>query len=238
MPLCSSCGGNSFIPRVVVDSPGLQLKLRTESGPASVQPDEVASVLRNIERDLEDYEAEISRLGQEKERLEHYAAQLWSRNSPLRNVPNEILQHIFDDCCDMNSFRVVNLEDRLPMHTSQALSSKPAMVISSVCSRWRRNALSMPVIWSRISLYWNRYDNWENEDMEIFFPLSNFLSRSQQHPLTIILEVDADPFIYQRRLHPLLEHLFGQIGRWQELSFTCSRFTFEYLLGCSVMTQI
>ncbi|KAF9065192.1 hypothetical protein BDP27DRAFT_1202775, partial [Rhodocollybia butyracea] len=98
----------------------------------------VASVLENIERDLEDYRAEIFRLEQEKERLENYATQLHSLNSPFRKVPDEILRHIFDDCCEMNSFR--------------ALRSKPAMVISSVCSRWRRNALSVPALWSRISL--------------------------------------------------------------------------------------
>ncbi|KAF9066918.1 hypothetical protein BDP27DRAFT_1423355 [Rhodocollybia butyracea] len=89
MPLCSSCGGNTFIPRVVVDSAGLQHKLRTESGPASVQPDEVASVLQNVERDLEDYRTEISRLGRQKERLEHYATQLRSLNSPFRKVPDD-----------------------------------------------------------------------------------------------------------------------------------------------------
>jgi hypothetical protein len=144
LELCSSCGRKSFIPRIAVDLHGIHNKLRTESGPASVQRDEV---LQNIRRDLEDYEAEIchlERLRQEKERLEQYATQMQSLLSPFRQVPDELLREIFDLCGDINSFRVVDAERRLSTRTSQALRSKPTMVISSVCSRWRRNALSMP----------------------------------------------------------------------------------------------
>jgi hypothetical protein len=112
--------------------------LHTESGPASVQPEEVASILQNIQRDLKDYEVEIywlEQLRQEKEQLEEYATLLQSLLSPLRKVPDEILLEIFDLCCDTNSFEIVG-----PMHRL------PAIVISSVCSRWRSNALSMPAI--------------------------------------------------------------------------------------------
>jgi hypothetical protein len=171
MPLCSSCGGNTFTPLVAVDSPGLHDRLRTEFGPASVQPEEVASLL------LEDYKTEISRLTdliQEQEHLEQYATQLQSLLSPIRKVHDEILRHISDDCCEMNSFRIVDSYIRLPMHTSQSLRRKPAMVISSVCSRWRRNALSMPVIWSRISLQWetNVLRDCGDEHSELFFRCS------------------------------------------------------------------
>ncbi|KAF9062659.1 hypothetical protein BDP27DRAFT_1182301, partial [Rhodocollybia butyracea] len=85
--------------------------------------------------------AEIFCLGQEKKRLKRYATQLRSLNSPVRKVPDDILRHIFNNSCDsMNSSQALDLK------------SKPAMVISSVCSRWRRNALSMPALWSRILL--------------------------------------------------------------------------------------
>ncbi|KAF9065227.1 hypothetical protein BDP27DRAFT_1366594 [Rhodocollybia butyracea] len=148
----SSCGGNTFIPRVPVELPRLHNRLRAGSGPVSVMNSPQSS--KTLNGDLEDYAAEISRLGQEKERLERYATQLWSLNSPFRKVPDDILRHIFNNSGDsMNGFQVVNLECRLPMDTSQALMSKPAMVISSVCSRWRRNVLSMPALWSRVSLY-------------------------------------------------------------------------------------
>ncbi|KAF9032080.1 hypothetical protein BDP27DRAFT_1436042 [Rhodocollybia butyracea] len=238
MPLCSSCGGNPFIPRVSVDFPGLHDKMRTESGPASVQPDEVASVLQDIQRDLEDYEAEIfrlERLRREKERLEEYATQLRSLLSPVRKVPEELLREIFDLSCDLNYFRVVNPKKRLPMHTSQALRSKPAMVICSVCSRWRRNALSMPVIWSRISLQWKmnvRRDYCEDEDSAVFFPFSNFLDRSQQCSMTVNLDIDGRPFLKPKVLHSSLEKLFGQIMRWKDISFNYRGYRIEELLDC------
>ncbi|KAF9019823.1 hypothetical protein BDP27DRAFT_1439776 [Rhodocollybia butyracea] len=114
MPLCSSCSVNIFTPRVVADLPGLHNKLRTEYGPAFVQPDEVTSILQDIQRDIEDYETKSTSLV-----------------SPCRKIPNEILQEIFDLCCDMNTFRVVDPAHRVPMHESQALRSKPAMAISS-----------------------------------------------------------------------------------------------------------
>ncbi|KAF9019819.1 hypothetical protein BDP27DRAFT_1354837, partial [Rhodocollybia butyracea] len=219
-----------------VDFPGLHNKLRTEYGPASVRPHEVASVLQDIQRDLEDYEAEIyhlERLRQEKQRLEQYAAQMRSLFSPIRKVPDEIICHIFDDCCDMNSFRVVGLTRRLPTPMSQALRSKPAMVISSVCSRWRRNALSMPVIWSRISLLWNMHlteEYCEREHTEVFFPLSNFLDLSQQCPMTVNLEVEGWPFATPAVLHPVFERLFLQAVRWQNFSFRCVEYTIQELL--------
>ncbi|KAF9065197.1 hypothetical protein BDP27DRAFT_1332263 [Rhodocollybia butyracea] len=234
MPLCSACGGNTFIPRVVGE------KIQTESDPPFAQPDEVASILENIERDLENYEAEICRIRKEKGRLEHYAAQLRSLSSPFRKIPNEILRQILDDCCDMNSFRAVDLKRRLPTQTAHALTSKPAMVVSSVCSRWRQTALSMPAIWSRISLYWDVHGedhNWEYEDIEIVFPLSCFLIRSQQHPMTLNLDLEARPFILiptrGLHLHLLLTRLFEQIICWQSLSYRCEYYSFEEFLNHS-----
>ncbi|KAF9065201.1 hypothetical protein BDP27DRAFT_1332274 [Rhodocollybia butyracea] len=111
------------------------------------------------------------------------------------------------------------------------------MVISFVCSRWRQNALSIPAIWSRISLYWDvrekAFDgNWEDEDMETVYPLSNFLNRSQQHPMVVDLDIAAGPFIYGRGLHPLLKQLVEQNVRWQSLSYYCEDYSFKDFLDC------
>ncbi|KAF9065210.1 hypothetical protein BDP27DRAFT_1404936 [Rhodocollybia butyracea] len=213
-----------------MDPTRLQNNLHTESGPAPVQSEEVASVLINIKQDLEDYESEIRRLGREMERLKHYATQLRSLIPPFSKLSDKILQDIFDDCCDMNTFRVNGRPK--PMHLSQALKSKPAMVISSVCSRWRRIALSMPIIWSRISLNWGFWEDHEytEDEMETrFFPLYNFLARSQQHLLTVHFEIRL---FVKGELHPLLKQIFGQVGRWQCVSFTChTGFTLSYIMG-------
>ncbi|KAF9076968.1 hypothetical protein BDP27DRAFT_1312915 [Rhodocollybia butyracea] len=92
------------------------------------------------------------------------------------------------------------------MDTSQALRSKPAMVISAVCSRWRRNALSMPVMWSRISFQWKMdagRDYRKDEHTGVFFSLANFLNRSQKCLKTVNLVVFGSPFLKPGVLHPL-----------------------------------
>ncbi|KAF9065211.1 hypothetical protein BDP27DRAFT_1464451 [Rhodocollybia butyracea] len=230
MPLCSSCGANTFTPRVLMDPTGLQkCNFPNEFGPAPVQSDGVASVLLNITQDLEDYGSEIYRLRGETERLKRYATHLQSLIPPFSKLPDEILRDIFDDCCDMNTFRVHG--EPKPMHISQAIRSKPAMVISSVCSRWRRNALTMPVIWSRVSLDWGLWEDHkysEDEAATTFFPLSNFLARSQQHPMTVDLNIGL---LDRGEVHPVLKQFFRQIGRWQCLSFFCPRYTLSYLLN-------
>ncbi|KAF9077557.1 hypothetical protein BDP27DRAFT_1311250 [Rhodocollybia butyracea] len=73
------------------------------------------------------------------------------------------------------------------------------MVISLVCSRWRSNSLSMTAIWSRILLQWLIDDgaagNCLSEHAELFIPLSNFLHRSQQHPLTVNIQINGYPLL-------------------------------------------
>ncbi|KAE9407371.1 hypothetical protein BT96DRAFT_799091, partial [Gymnopus androsaceus JB14] len=47
-------------------------------------------------------ETQIKALESRRESLRNYTIQLHSLFSPFRQVPDEILQRIFDDCCDMN----------------------------------------------------------------------------------------------------------------------------------------
>ncbi|KAF9023999.1 hypothetical protein BDP27DRAFT_1182320, partial [Rhodocollybia butyracea] len=62
-------------------------------------------ILENVRRDLQDYEAETHRLEscrllttEKRERLHLYETQVQSLLSPVRKIPDEILQHIFDTC--------------------------------------------------------------------------------------------------------------------------------------------
>lgn len=83
MHSCSECGSKIFHPRIDVDSSYTLDRSRTESGPASVQPDEVTGILQNGQRDLNDYETDIHSLESrrmhllnQQERLRKYAAQV------------------------------------------------------------------------------------------------------------------------------------------------------------------
>ncbi|KAF9070040.1 hypothetical protein BDP27DRAFT_1185090, partial [Rhodocollybia butyracea] len=59
----------------------------------------------NVERDLQDYDMEIQRLESrrilleaQRDNLKQYASEVHSLLSPVCEVPDEILQCIFDDC--------------------------------------------------------------------------------------------------------------------------------------------
>ncbi|KAE9393601.1 hypothetical protein BT96DRAFT_829041, partial [Gymnopus androsaceus JB14] len=132
--------------------------------------------------------------------------------SPFRKIPDEILQRVFDDCCSMNHFVVVD-------NPRGAIRKIPALALSAVCSRWRRNGLAMPSIWSNISLLCvgkDIYSRGEEMDYDgILSTLNIFLNRGLQHPMTVIIELTD---YYQHPLNPVLTLLIRHTHRWR--SFT------------------
>ncbi|KAF9069770.1 hypothetical protein BDP27DRAFT_1324943 [Rhodocollybia butyracea] len=155
MQFCSNCKQNIFAPRLDMNLSSIHEKLRSDSGPTSVQPDEITSILQNAQRDLDDYDREIHRLEShrmvliaEKEHTQEIMKQVQCLLVPIRKIPDEILGCIFDECCDMNHFsNCFDVDDvESPIDRGGQLRTKPALVLNSVCSRWRRIALSLPQI--------------------------------------------------------------------------------------------
>ncbi|KAF9077373.1 hypothetical protein BDP27DRAFT_1312293 [Rhodocollybia butyracea] len=227
MPLCPECE-HAFVPLTNLDSTNIHDQLRSEAGPASVQPDEIDAILKNVVRDLDSYEAEIIRLEtrkmflvSQKERLIAYAVQVQSLLSPVRKLPSEILQRVFDMCCDTNRFKVANMKSRSTYVDSSALiRTKPAMAISSVSSLWRKNALSMRNIWSRITLDWTwelKVEFDERDHQRTLSTLANFLDRSLQQPLSLVVDI---PTLEETTLwsqHPIFTLLKNEAHRWGSL---------------------
>lgn len=220
MRLCSTCTQN-FTPRVDVDIASIRGRLRSESGPASVQPDEIRVILRDAQRDLEDYERELHRLESRRifvvtqhERLREFMSQAQFLLSPIRKVPDETLRFIFDGCCDMNHFEVIAEARKLD------LSLRPAMVLSSVCSRWRRVGLSLPSIWSRISLKHVTFAVFDFELEKLYEQVEQdleiFISRSQQWPLTVCIELSGSEDL---QICPPLSLLVWEYPRWRSFTF-------------------
>ncbi|KAF5368675.1 hypothetical protein D9757_010205 [Collybiopsis confluens] len=235
MVLCTQCGGGILRPRVSPDFPSLQTRLRSELGPAPAQPEEVASILKNIELDLQDYEAEIDQLEARalflttlKERLSEYGHRARTLLSPIRKLPDELLCEIFDLCCGMNCFSITEL----PVSSVFSFRSAPAMSLSSVCSRWRKNALAMPSIWSRISLKWStEVDDGSPWGDEGCLPLYLFMTRSVSRPLSVTLDFETYPGLNDGQAHPIIAKLTHQIHRWQRLSFSSHRCLLDSLFG-------
>ncbi|KAE9387528.1 hypothetical protein BT96DRAFT_751431, partial [Gymnopus androsaceus JB14] len=87
-----------------------------------------------------------SLLVEQQNRLREIMLQAQSLLSPIRKIPDEILQRVFDDCCEKNHFEFDANKSKSGLATPAA-EDTPALVLSSVCSRWRRIALSLPSIW-------------------------------------------------------------------------------------------
>ncbi|KAE9392635.1 hypothetical protein BT96DRAFT_797741, partial [Gymnopus androsaceus JB14] len=107
----------------------------------------IAEALVDIDKDLDEFDAELSHLQSRivflqnhRQRLEEYRGCWHSLRSPIRRLPNETVLGIFDFACDMNEL------------TSKTLQTMPALAISGVCSHWRALAKSYPDLWSRIRL--------------------------------------------------------------------------------------
>ena len=103
--------------------------------------DESNSSLANVDRKIEAAEAQlaqivadsrcsINQLQRERAALEEKISRTLAYMSPIRRLPAELLRHIF-----MMNF------DEYPCC---------AWILSSVCSQWRRLALSMPKLWSKV----------------------------------------------------------------------------------------
>ncbi|KIK63433.1 hypothetical protein GYMLUDRAFT_41117 [Collybiopsis luxurians FD-317 M1] len=227
MEACSLCQENILKPRVELDFTSLHEILRSESGPASVQLDKINLILERLQQDLEDLESSGIGIDAHESCISKYTAETRSLLSPIRKIPDEILQAIFEYCCDMNHFVV-----SAPSETAICnIRNKPAMVLSSTCFRWRRNALHMPSLWSSITLEWDwliyGFKKDDAEDEKRSFTLASFLSHSLQWPLAVnlIFKGAAPNFYLDGTLHPIAAQVVEQRHRWKSLSFK-SAFSF------------
>ncbi|KAF9069398.1 hypothetical protein BDP27DRAFT_1402626 [Rhodocollybia butyracea] len=190
--------------RTNIDTAGLSQRFRLEYGPGAVDTNQVTEMLKDVDKDLEDYESEtlllqsrILYIETQQTRLKKHAVDLRSLNAPIRKVPNEILLRIFDYACDMNLLREFPWSKDfkfLPSsRTVEPFRHLPAMSISSVCTRWRSVALSLSAIWSRISLKLSsensRLPNVQSVLRSFLQTVELHLRRSRQHPLTVELDI-------------------------------------------------
>lgn len=157
--LCFQCRSPiRFKPRVDMDS-----TTSTNSSNVVVDPHGICELILLSEKDLDDYDAEITRLQsqityaqtqKQKQRLQEYKTTLvHSLLSPFR-FPNEILFMVLESACENNLLQEYpwgGLESEQPRTrlSSPAITYLPALAISSVCIQWRSLALALPQLWSR-----------------------------------------------------------------------------------------
>ncbi|KAE9401964.1 hypothetical protein BT96DRAFT_817190, partial [Gymnopus androsaceus JB14] len=137
---------------------------------------EVEQVLRDGEKDMGDYAAEIANLQSrilsiqgKKDRLEAHLRAYASLVAPIRRVPDEILGEIFEYYCSSPCALYLNGTGNGPL------------IVSAVCSHWRSIVHSTPSLWSRISLRLGP----ESAPRSI---LQLFLDRSKEVPLELVVD--------------------------------------------------
>ncbi|KAF9063707.1 hypothetical protein BDP27DRAFT_1334733, partial [Rhodocollybia butyracea] len=145
----------------------------------------VKELLPLADKDIEDHDFEIRRLRhqimiieQQKQQLEAQRAKLRALVSPVRTLPNEILSRILQHVCIYDYD-----DDEDGVHTP-FIAHFPAMVLSSVCSRWRQLALSSPSLWASLTV--------DIQDIDVLiyelsFIVTQYVERSGECPLKLSL---------------------------------------------------
>ncbi|KAF5356433.1 hypothetical protein D9758_009505 [Tetrapyrgos nigripes] len=204
----------SFQPRVQdIDLQSSRDRIRSPGSPTSSESSQLSELISNIEQDLSDYEKDIHilenvllDLKRKKGELERYVDHCKAYLSPIRRLPTEIMSEIFLIYQDLHWSDREDRQFREPLTRPVMAYSSPAMtalVLSSVCKLWRTITLATPQLWSRFSLQIS------GKGDSLFHLLEIYLSRSQQHPLT--LDVDFDE---RETSNPIMRLLSAHSHRW------------------------
>ncbi|KAE9389798.1 hypothetical protein BT96DRAFT_780396, partial [Gymnopus androsaceus JB14] len=104
--------------------------------------------------EIDRLQLQIEALSSRQRQLKKYEWNLRSLLAPVRKLPNEVLMSIFNLVSQDNMLREYpQLKDSLLCPGGgDGLKIMPALVLSSICSRWRQISLSYSALWSRMTL--------------------------------------------------------------------------------------
>ncbi|THV02499.1 hypothetical protein K435DRAFT_749199 [Dendrothele bispora CBS 962.96] len=193
----------------------LRIRSETESDLA-----DIAARIRDAEKELGYYDAEIFRLQSQLSTLVASAGVLRKRVamargmlSPIRRLSNELLGEIFT-CAHTGTFSFSHPGD-------------PRASFAAVCARWRNVALSTPSIWSFLKVEF-AYDDRLHEHPSInLSALEAHLTRSKSYPLVISIEIISPPLETSWHgtrvsLGRMMDALVRHSSRWTSLTFESS----------------
>ncbi|KAE9410689.1 hypothetical protein BT96DRAFT_846380 [Gymnopus androsaceus JB14] len=190
---CPTCKqSNTTVPRVSESAvASMRQYLDSNKTVSPQQASEVAQLLKDTEKDIEDYSAEIARLEtkirsicNEVDFLQHYV-EPWGRSilSPIRKLPLEVLHLIFVFCGLGGN--TVNFPE-----CASFMMRQPAWAVSSTCVKWRGVALSCKHLWSSIFVGSIWYAAQIGDYMvRVNHAVNRCFRQSHPHPLTLGFEV-------------------------------------------------
>ncbi|KAL0575933.1 ferric-chelate reductase Frp1 [Marasmius crinis-equi] len=132
--------------------------------------------------------------------------------SPIARLPTELLSAIFVFTAEKGMFGDV--------------SWSQASVLGLVCARWRAISLSTPYIWTSLSFTFQFNKQYPEE---IYDRMKDHISRSQNRPLEIEIEVvlprkpsRTDSYMIDRTANRVLGQMLRHSPQWSHFCFRCS----------------
>lgn len=173
-------------------------------------------------------EAQLSRMSNEIGDLVQHIDQHRALTSPIRRIPQEILQEIFIHC--------------LPTDHNAIMSAHEApLMLGRICSSWRSISISMPRLWTTVHVpIPDGYHNfeWFSEEMALAdslvaathiadlrtAALKEWLNRSKSLPVNISFTQWGDssppsvPAPQSHHSYPIVDTILSVAHRWREIS--------------------
>ncbi|KAJ7048238.1 hypothetical protein C8F01DRAFT_1380638 [Mycena amicta] len=182
---------------------------------------EIKSLLIEPRTRLRVLDETIRKLQEERDELSAYIATHEALISPMRRVPQDILQEIFLEC--------------LPKDRNCAMSAFEAPVLlGRICSEWRALAFQTPALWSRIHIVEPATSTWRSVNslaarntkmLQRLSAIKLWLARSGQCPLSISIKQDEAVHRFTHLdISSLRSELFSAVipyaSRWNKIELS------------------
>lgn len=208
-----------------MESPFIHL-LRTNYVPSVSEMDEIKTHLLGATEELGLLDAEILQLQAtidalrtKRQKLYTYIIDHQALLTPMRRIPQDILQEIFIRC--------------LPVHHNAVISHREApLLLGRVCSWWRKISTSIPHLWSSIHVTIPEYDRYyvnvgdplpptdQGYVLALSEAVNTWLSRSGDLPLSLSFR---RPYCAETEVEETIVSSLVQFSsRWQHAIFEAS----------------
>nr|GAT54334.1 predicted protein [Mycena chlorophos] len=192
-------------------------KFNTNFYPTDEETDKIRALLIEPLAQLIAIDEQIASLLEQRKSVAAYVADHQALITPLRRLPTDILEQIFLACLPT---------DRL----AGMISSDAPLLLSQICSEWRRVALSLPRLWSRFQIEVPTFEQieqaylearqrevqWRLETTKLWLERSHsvLFDPSRDTILETLEHAKASP------AYPFFVAVISAAERWRDVAFT------------------
>ena len=196
-------------------------RLESQLRESQLSSDVEIQTIAKLERDIEGYDLEISRLQSRIFSLQYkrglvvdYVSRHKSLLAPIRRLPNDVLIEIFSFSSFSTTVGCDGSEVNLPQ-----------VNLGQVCSHWRSIINASPMLWSRLNLM---LDDPTFSNATMMNVVNMLLTKSMDHSLTIdVTSVDGE------NIHPALQLLLNHSNRWMDATLQCNTSILRHVFSAS-----